>query len=118
MKKILLSLAIVSMFAVISPALASASTQACGNPSDSTADTTYITCGNGMPIPNQGPVIRMGQSVTDEGGITYAPCDLFGGCVDLTHTDVYRNQMRTIVAQLTANGFLSQFPMLKGWIGK
>lgn len=113
MKKVIFG----SMFALVflfAGAVAHADTK-CGDPALSGGGTTYVACGNGMPIPNPGPVMKQGQSVTDEGGIT-SLCDLVGGCVDLTHLVSYHNTMISNARDLVARGWASQFPFMAGWI--
>lgn len=98
----------------------SADTQ-CGNPALNTASSTtqLIACGNGPVISQLGPIVAAGSTITDAGGVaSLCPSFLTQGCVDLTSTVFYQSTMRALVSQLTANGFLAQFPMLRGWIGR
>lgn len=63
------------------------------------------------------PKIKGGESVTDEFGVSdTCPRWYPVGCSDLTHTDFYRNEMRSTARALIANGFASQFPVFAGWI--
>ncbi len=89
--------------------------------------TSYIACGNGPvnTIMQWGdeatmPKVQAGQFVTDEYGFKiWTPDFSWGaGWVDLTHTDYYRNQMRSLVSQLQTKEQMNQFPMFQGWVGK
>lgn len=96
---------LVSVYGVVHVALAD--TQ-CGDPHLSNATTTYIACGNGNPENIQGgwgttnsevPHLSQGQSATDDNGFA-TTCQWATGCVDVFHTDWYKNQMSSLRAQL------------------
>lgn len=86
-----------------------------------------VSCGNG-PIPGtismswgltdgHTPMLKQGETATDIGGISYS-CNINFGCYDLTKTDYYIGQMRSLITELGTKGLLNQFPSLNGWIGK
>lgn len=128
MKNLTKFLLVVGVFSIASLGQVSAAVQQCGDPSQSTIDVTYVSCGNGSPelvtsawgTTNSGtPHVQPGQSVTDESGISsLCPSFFTNYCVDITHTEYYRNQMKAIAQQLQIAQFLSQFPKMNGWIGK
>ncbi len=137
-KIIITSFAIVGLFAFANPTFASQ----CGDPSLNHGVITVtdpitlevstipavdnVACGNGSPeniIRPWGknsdvPHMKAGETVTDEVGISYTCPEFIRVCLDITHTEYYRIQMRTIVSQLQTSGFLSQFPQIQGWVGK
>lgn len=63
------------------------------------------------------PYVAPGAIVTDEGGWQDScPSWYVMGCVNLSKTDKYRQDMLSLARQLVASGRASQFPSFAGWI--
>ncbi len=62
------------------------------------------------------PYVAPGKSVTDEGGISDTCPNWYQmGCVDITKTEKYRQDMISIAKQLIATNQISKFPRFAGW---
>lgn len=129
MKKFIVLIGVIGILGMASPALASNECETTGHPAGtSSLGIDYIGCGGGDPM-NQGmpwgstgyntPQIKAGVTVTDEAGITdTCPTWYRAGCFDLSKTDYYRTQMRTIARNLQSSGWISQFPKMMGWLSR
>lgn len=115
MKNITVFLSVLAVFGMLSFGMsgtAHAATTLCGDPAQSTLSVTYTQCGNGNPADviggwgtnNAGvPAMTLGQTATDDGGITDT-CTVPSGCVDIFHTPWYISSMVSLGRQLKALG--------------
>lgn len=108
-------LAILSITALFFTAVPVFADTVCGNPANSTVTTMYITCGsNGNPenvtniwggTNSSLPHVTPGASIVDEGGVPLlCPTIVSNYCVDISHTDYYRNAMLELGRQLKSLG--------------
>lgn len=136
MRKIALLLAIISLCAPLSAFAANGDTdpQFCNVPPDhgvysSDGLNTLLGCitvadwNRAMANQNTAgatnlPVFYPGQTITDIHGISFTcPTDFFSGCVNMTGTAWYQDDMNSIAKQLIAQGFTAATaPIFAGWI--
>lgn len=112
MKKIIASLILTVAFASFG-SIAFADTTACGQVDPIT--NQVVTCGNGSPenvtnvwgtTNSQIAHVAPGATVYDEAGIpSLCPTWFSNYCVDISHTEYYRNGMRAVAHQIQAGGF-------------
>ena len=125
MKNKILALALVigSLSSFASVVSAGVDTPAhCGMQSDG---VTIVECSSSNPenivspwgTNSSVPHLLPGTSSTDEYGVpVLCPIFTFTYCLDLTHTNYYRNQMIALAKMLIANGSAWEFPVFKGWV--
>lgn len=68
---------------------------------------------------NNLPEFQPGQTITDAHGISFTcPADFFWGCVNVTGTQWYNDDMNGIAKSLIAQGYTAKTvaPSLAGWI--